>query len=214
MKHLFLCIAVLVSVVSCTKDDTVIENQGIESQEREISFIFKNQAFKTTVDKNGALNRSSLSDEVEGLLEQGNTLELGDPDKIYLFENKEDLEEYIQQYNVEVKNSTPERKLASLDVLSLLYDHPTAQGGALIGRNAFYYPFIKQAPHRFDDRISSAKVENYSNRNYVLKAYEHPNKAGRVHTIIAIRNQITNFANFAPVGLDDRISSVEGYFLD
>ncbi len=209
MKNFLIALFALFAIVSCEKEEQ-FASDSIEN--KSASFILNGTAYAIEKNEDGTTNTSLLDAKVATILATGYSLEISNSDDIYLFETNEALNEYIEAHVAATVVSDP-ADTKSLKALAFFYEHHKFIGGSRVGRDAFYFSNLAAAPHNFNDRISSCQIENFSSKIYVVKMYQHSLKRGREHTLIVLPGGSEQITDFAPIGFNDQVSSILGYFL-
>ncbi|WP_103068352.1 hypothetical protein [Aquimarina sediminis] len=208
MKNVFFLATMILIFFSCNKEDLTSEIQT-----EEISIIYNETEYKTSLDEHDQLQLSELNENVQNAIINGHSLELANTNAIYLFDSKVEKSNFIKQHlgltDVKVDNSkvpTPTRVV--------LFTHKNFGGGKRVEKNDFSIKNLKKAPYHYDNVISSSKVRNKkSSFYYVVIFYEHKNYLGSSHTIIVYPNSNNKLSDFKTVGFDNKTSSIKGFFL-
>lgn len=206
MKNSFFLTVMILAVLSCNKEEV-----NSEVQTKEIKLIYNQVEYTTTLDENGKLRLSELNKNIQNAIVNGHSLELDDANSIYIFDTEAQEAKFIKQsLNISDLGAKNNKQAGAI---GYFYEHSHYNGGFRTGNNTFYISNLDNAPYRFNDKISSTKIQNSTTSFYVVQFYQHKNLGGASHTKIVYPNSTGYIINFQNIGFNDTTSSIKGYFL-
>jgi len=210
MNKFFLISILLLAFVSCEKEEFLPIKE--ESNLTESTTLIVN-GIETVVaaDPDGNIDFSKLDADVRNTLETAHFLQFRD--KIYLFEDKKMLDQYISKIVASQSHSNTFKSKIEAKAYYEVYEHDNYRGASLKRSNAFSISNLRN--YNLDDKITSAIVVNYTDELYIVQLYKHKNFEGKVLNLIVEPKKASGISKitskFGNVG--DNVSSIKAYFL-